>query len=241
MTDTTIGTSPLELTEKDAIALPMARLADRLATLVPPPAAAELAKPLPLPSPAVQAALEKSRKKAAKAARRAMRPRSRWFVGRMVDSFVSACAFIPYAVVGFALRLVMARLFFFDGQTRIDGPRVPLVFRDFDFSFVLPAQPKLDTFTAFMTKYATVPVTPAIGAYLLSYAEFALPVMLVLGLGTRFAAFGLLIMTAVIQIFVMPEALWTTHIYWASVLMVLLSLGAGPISLDHLIRYIARR
>ncbi|MGH6789378.1 MAG: DoxX family protein [Pseudolabrys sp.] len=242
MTDSTV----LELDASQAItaesaALPMARLADRLATLVPPLAAAELAKPLPLPSPAVQAALEKSRKKAAKAARRAMRPRSRWFVGRIVDSFVSACAFIPYALVGLGLRLVMARLFFFDGQTRIDGPRVPLNVRDFDLSVVLPLHPKLDTFTAFMTKYATVPVSPVIGAYLLSYAEFLLPIMLVLGFGTRFAAFGLLIMTAIIQVYVMPEALWTTHVYWASVLMVLLSLGPGQISVDHLIRFIARR
>ena len=45
---------------------------------------------------------------------------------RAVDSFVSACAFIPYALVALALRLVMARVFFLDGQTRIDGPRVPL-------------------------------------------------------------------------------------------------------------------
>src|SRR6185437_13899902 len=122
MADSTV----LELDASQAVAaesaaLPMARLADRLAALVPPPAAAELAKPLPLRSPAVEAALEKSRKKAAKAARRAMRPRSRWLLGRIVDSFVSACAFIPYALVGLGLRLVMARLFFFDGQTRIDG------------------------------------------------------------------------------------------------------------------------
>lgn len=243
MSDHALNDAPLQLGEKHVIDNPMARLADRLSTLVPPPAAAALATPLPVPprSAAVEAALAKSRKKAAKAARRAMRPRSRWLIGRIVDSFVSACSFIPYAVVGLGLRLVMARLFFFDGQTRIEGPRVPLNVRDIELSVILPAQPKLDTFNAFMTKYAAVPLSPTMGAYLLSYAEFVLPICLVLGFGTRFAAFGLLIMTVIIQVYVMPEALWTTHIYWASVLMVLLTLGPGQISADNVIRYIARR
>jgi putative oxidoreductase len=44
-----------------------------------------------------------------------------------------------------------------------------------------------------------------------------------------------------IQFYVLPEALWTTHVYWASLLMVLLALGPGRISLDALIRAVARR
>ncbi len=39
----------------------------------------------------------------------------------------------------------------------------------------------------------------------------------------------------------MPQALWSVHIYWASMLMVLVSLGGGQISIDHIIRFIARR
>ena len=46
-----------------------------------------------------------------------------------------------------------------------------------------------------------------------------------LGFATRFAALGLLIMTALIQIYVMPEALWSVHVYWAAILLVLLSRG----------------
>jgi len=159
----------------------------------------------------------------------------------MVDSFVSACSFIPYAVVALALRLVMARVFFLDGQTRIAGPRVSLSPFDFDFSVVLPLEVKAQTFGVFLSQYSALPVPPVLAAYLVSYAEFILPVMLVLGLGTRFAALGLLIMTALIQIYVVPQALWTAHIYWASILMVLLTLGAGKGSVDSLIRFIARR
>ena len=43
-----------------------------------------------------------------------------------VESFVAACEYIPYALVVLGIRLVVARLFFLDGQARIDGPRVPI-------------------------------------------------------------------------------------------------------------------
>jgi putative oxidoreductase len=215
----------------------MARLADRIAALAPP---LELSvASIVQPSPAVAAALATSRAISARAAERARRSRS--VTGLMVDGFVSACSFIPYAVVALALRLVMARLFFLDGQSRISGPRYSLSEYGFDFSAVLPVQVKAETFNAFLTQYAAVPVPPVLGAYLVSYAEFVLPVLLVLGLGTRFAALGLLMMTMMIPIYVMPHALWSVHVYWASILLVLLSLGAGRISLDHLIRIIARR
>ena len=113
--------------------------------------------------------------------------------------------------------------------------------RGFDFSVVLPMQVKAQTFAAFATQYPPMPVPPTLAAYLVSYAEFILPLMLLIGFGTRFAAIGLLIMTAMISIFVMPEALFTTHIYWAAILLVLISRGPGQISVDNIIRTIARR
>ncbi len=227
MTDQTISAQPADA--------PMQRLADHLTRLVPPPAARPL---ISQPSPAVAAALART---AAETARIARRARRRGLVRATIESFVSACAFIPYAVVALALRLVIARVFFLDGQSKIAGTRVAFDLQGFDVSVVLPMQVKAETFAAFMTKYSMLPLPPAFAAYLVSYAEFILPVMLVIGLGTRFAAFGLLVMTAVIQIFVLQDALWSTHIYWAAILMVLLSLGAGPISLDHIVRYVARR
>jgi putative oxidoreductase len=59
--------------------------------------------------------------------------------------------------------------------------------------------------------------------------------LLVLGLLTRPAAFVLLGMTTVIEIFVYPLA-WPTHIQWAAMLLVLLCRGPGKLSLDHLLR-----
>ena len=60
------------------------------------------------------------------------------------------------------------------------------------------------------------------------------PVLMVLGLMTRLSALGLLGMTAVIQIFVYPEA-WVTHGLWAAALLAVAVLGPGRISLDHLL------
>jgi putative oxidoreductase len=238
MTDS-IATAP-RLLDNESGAAAMSRLADRLMAVAPPRPAASAVDPGQARfSPAVTAALNTSAQISARAAERARRSRS--VVGMTVDSFVAACSFIPYALVALALRLVMARVFFLDGQTRIDGPRVPLNVQDFNFSLILPAQVKAETFGVFLSQYAALPVPPVLAAYAVSYAEFILPIMLVLGFGTRFAALGLLVMTALIQIYVMPQALWSVHVYWASILLVLLSMGAGQISVDHIVRYIARR
>jgi putative oxidoreductase len=225
----------------------MSRLADRLAAMAPPPMDLQPST-IVRQSPAVAAALTTSAAIAKRAHERARRSRS--VIGLTVDSFISACSFIPYALVALALRLIMARVFFLDGQTRIDGPRFTFSLQDYvnldfvrgiDLSVVLPLQVKAETFTAFMTQYPPIPVPPMLAAYLVSYAEFLLPIMLVVGFGTRFAALGLLVMTALISIYVMPQALFSTHIYWAAILTVLVSVGAGQISVDHIIRTIARR
>ena len=60
-------------------------------------------------------------------------------------------------MVALALRLVMARLFFLDGQKLVTGPVVRL--EQIDFSFVLPAQVKTETFTAFLGQYPSLPLS----------------------------------------------------------------------------------
>ena len=56
-------------------------------------------------------------------------------------------------------------------------------------------------------------------------AEILLPVLLVLGLGTRLAALALLAMTAVIQLTV-PDG-WPVHLTWAAMALGDHGLGAG--------------
>jgi len=159
-------------------------------------------------------------------------------IALIVAKLVALCAVIPYALVAVGLRFVMARTFFVSGQSKIEGPVVQSPIPGVDFSFVLPAGIKDSTFQLFQTQYAALPMPPTLAAYLFTYAEFVLPVCLLLGFATRFSALGLLIMTVLIQVYVLPTAFWTTHVYWIAILMVLLSVGPGSISVDRLIRYV---
>ena len=86
----------------------------------------------------------------------------------------------------------------------------------------------------FADEYQLPLIPPEIAAYLAAAIELTTPILLVLGLLTRPAALILLGMTAVIEIFVYPQA-WPTHIQWAAMLAILLCRGAGRFSLDHVL------
>lgn len=167
--------------------------------------------------------------------------RSTFLIGSIIDKLILLCAIVPYALVALGLRLVIARAFFLDGQSKIDGPTVPLDLGGVTGGFlpqtvVLPAQVKDATFQLFQTQYAALPLPSALAANLFTYAEFVLPVLLVLGFATRFASALLLAMTVLLSLYVMPQAFWSLHVYWAAILLVLMSLGAGAISVDFGIR-----
>ncbi len=76
-------------------------------------------------------------------------------------------------------------------------------------------------------------LSPEFAAYSGTFFELLCPILLVLGLGARFAAAILLIMTAVIQFTYQEDII---HIYWMILLSVLIFHGAGKISLDYFIR-----
>ncbi|HZL31322.1 MAG TPA: DoxX family protein [Pseudolabrys sp.] len=236
MTDITTGTqSPLAEHDGEEA---MASLADRLTALAP--TAAEFSpRPIVFPSLGVRAALTTGAAIVKRADERARRSRS--IIGTIIDSFVSACSFIPYAVVALALRLTMARVFFFDGQGLIEGPRYALSYGDFNLSAMLPLGIKAEAIAALSAHNPVLPLPGALTAYGLGYAEFILPIMLILGFGARFAALGLIGVTAIIQLYAAPELLWSVHIYWIAILAVLLTLGPGQISFDYIIRLIAKR
>jgi putative oxidoreductase len=162
----------------------------------------------------------------------------------MVEKLARLGARVAYALLGLGLRLVMARVFFISGQAKIEGPAVPIHWSTggIDFSVTLPAGIKeTTTFQLFERQYADLPMAPGVAAYLFSYAEFALPICLLLGFATRFAAVGLLALTMLLQVYVAPAMWWSLHVYWVSILMVLVVCGPGAISIDALIRTIYRR
>jgi len=75
---------------------------------------------------------------------------------------------------------------------------------------------------------------PVYAAYATSIAEIVLPSLLLLGLATRWAALGLLLMTAVIQL-VVPEGWRNFHLYWAAIALAIMALGPGWLSVDALL------
>ncbi|MEO8924937.1 MAG: DoxX family protein [Caldimonas sp.] len=123
------------------------------------------------------------------------------------------------------LRIALAIPFFRSGLTRWDGflslsPSTVYLFEEmfklhlFGGAYGIPA--------------------PLVVAYVTAAAEIALPILLVLGLGTRFVALGLLIMTGVIQL-VSPEGWANFHLPWASMAIAIIALGPGWLSIDHLL------
>jgi putative oxidoreductase len=122
---------------------------------------------------------------------------------------------VPHDLIALAARVFPAVVFWQSARTKVEG-----------FSI------KEQTFFLFEHVYALPLIPPAWAAVLATLAEHVLPVLLILGLMSRFAALGLLVMTAVIQIFVFPGA-WVTHGLWAVALLVVVARGPGRLSLDH--------
>ncbi|WP_037504201.1 DoxX family protein [Sphingomonas jaspsi] len=139
--------------------------------------------------------------------------------GSLYHRFASiAATLLPRDLILLVQRVGIASIFFLSGRTKVDGL---LTVND-------------TAFELFRTDYALPLVKPEIAAYAATYSEHLFPVLLVLGLFSRFAALALLGMTTVIEVFVYPDA-WPTHLSWAGLLLPIIAMGPGKFSLDRLI------
>lgn len=129
-----------------------------------------------------------------------------------------AARLLPASLQLLAARAAVAAIFFLSGRTKVEG------------WFTL----KDSTIELFRYEYMLPLIPPEAAAQLATLAEHALPLLLLAGLFTRSAALGLLGMTAVIQLFVYPQA-WPTHLGWAALLLPIIAQGGGPIALDRLL------
>jgi putative oxidoreductase len=75
---------------------------------------------------------------------------------------------------------------------------------------------------------------PEVMAFASGCGEIICPILLVLGLGTRFAATGLLVMTCIVELTV-PDG-WPIHITWAAMALGIMAWGPGKLSADSLLR-----
>lgn len=125
---------------------------------------------------------------------------------------------LPLSFLLMVQRLGIAAIFFLSGRTKVTG------------WFTITD----DAFELFRTEYKLPLVPPEIATYAATFSEHFFPVLLVLGLFTRFAALALLGMTTVIEIFVYPDA-WPTHLSWAGLMLPVIAMGGGRFALDRLI------
>jgi len=136
---------------------------------------------------------------------------------RLVRQAIATLDRTPYWFIALAARIFPAAVFWQSGQTKVAGFHL-----------------KPGATALFQNEYRLPLMDPTAAAYASAFAEHFFPILLVIGLATRFSALALLFMTAVIEIFVYPGA-WPTHGVWATCFLVVIARGPGSISLDHLI------
>jgi putative oxidoreductase len=161
----------------------------------------------------------------------------------LIDRLMAFCGAALYALVALALRVIVARDVFIAGQAKITGPSIPIPnpFGGAAFTVTLPAEIKPSTFELFQKQYAALPMASDTAAYLYSYAEFVLPICLVLGFATRLSALLLVALLVIMQIYVAAALLGASHLYLLAILMVLVSVGPGGLSADAMLRALYRR
>lgn len=115
------------------------------------------------------------------------------------------------------VRIAAAHVFWASGRTKVEGL----------------ASLRPETVDLFRDEYRLPLISPELAAPMAAFAEHLLPVMLAVGLLSRFAALGLIGMTLVIQFLVYPDAWWAQHSLWLGLLLVILVRGPGNWSLDR--------
>ncbi|MFK3645295.1 DoxX family protein [Pseudomonas protegens] len=152
-------------------------------------------------------------------------------IAGLVNRIIQGFERIPYSLIAFIARFSIAAVFWKSGQTKVEGLAVDLVDGTFQLGWPRLAD---STIPLFKSEYHVPLLTPEVAAHLAAFAEHFFPMLILLGLATRFSALALLGMTLTIQLFVYPDA-YPTHGTWAAIFLLLMARGPGVFSLDHLL------
>lgn len=144
---------------------------------------------------------------------------------KLIDAYDRAVTLIsarvPEGLMLLFMRIVLAGIFWRSGRTKVE-----------EGSWFSISD---STYFLFQEEYKGVPLPSDLSAVMATVSEHLFPILLVLGLFTRFSALALLGMTMVIQMFVYPEAWWPVHSLWVAMTLALIVRGGGNISLDALL------
>jgi putative oxidoreductase len=119
---------------------------------------------------------------------------------------------IPFSFVQLVSRISIALVFWNSAQSKLASWMV--------------------TQQLFAMEYQVPVLPPDIAAPLATGTELVGAILVFFGLFTRLGALALLGVVAAIQLFVYPGH-WAEHLLWASLLLLLVTRGAGVVSLDH--------
>ena len=132
----------------------------------------------------------------------------------LVETAIHLLERVPRSVHQFLFRLAIASVFL---------PAGLLKFASWESTLAL-----------FQDEYKVPVLAPAVAAVMATTVELACSSLLIVGLATRFATLPLFGQILAIQLFVYPQA-WHEHLVWGSILLFLLTRGAGTFSMDHLL------
>ncbi len=143
-----------------------------------------------------------------------------------INRLVSPFKLLPEDIIAIIARLAIATVFWRSAQTKINDWE----FLGQHWNFININD---STFMLFNYEYGLPLIDYKVAAYMATFSEFFLSLAILAGLFTRFSALAFLVMTAVIQFYVYPDA-WPTHILWAAILFYLIKHGSGRFSVDKL-------
>lgn len=149
----------------------------------------------------------------------------------LIRKSVDLLSRIPDSLIAFLARFALAATFWSSGQTKVQGFAINFVTGNFEFGWPRLSDSVVDLFR---DEYKLPIIPPELGALMAAFAEHLFPLLLLIGLATRFSALALLAMTMTIQLFVYPDA-YALHGTWAAGLLFLMARGGGVFSVDALI------
>ena len=161
----------------------------------------------------------------------------RGLINKLNSGFADKFPNIFTSIVDLFVRIIMAREFFSSGLAKFKS------LEDTTDLFQYEWFSDENWWMALIGAEEIPRILAALLAVFATAGELILPVLLVVGLLTRYAATGLMVMALVITLLVYPvwtedglDYWWSQHVWWIMGLSVLMTTGGQKFSIDYLVK-----